>query len=75
MLSPSILLNKLVGYITYQPRVDEELLLLLSLIQIAIVQAWALYGDNIYDTREVEQQGFDLRKFAEELADELLNEQ
>lgn len=65
--------NKLVGYITYLPRVNEQYLLFVGLVQMAIVNTWALIGDVQYDSREVEQQGFDLREFAIELGQDLLN--
>lgn len=66
-------INKLVGYINYLPRVDTDMLQLVSIIQIAIVQTWALIGDVEYDRREVEQQGFDLCNFTINLGASLLN--
>jgi len=65
-------LNKLIGYINYLPRQDEDFLLLASLVQIAIVQTWALIDDWEYDSRGLEEQGFDLQEFAADLAKELL---
>ena len=65
-------INKLVGYIIFQPRLDENFLLITSLIQIAIATTWALLGDAQYDSRGPDQQGFDLRKFAYNLGTSLL---
>jgi hypothetical protein len=45
-------IDKLVEYIVYLPHVNEEWLLFVSLIQIAVVVTWALIGDKIYDRRD-----------------------
>ena len=66
-------INRLIGYINYLPRVDDNFLLIVSLVQIAIVETWALYGDWRVDARTLEEQGFDLQEFTVELANDLLN--
>jgi hypothetical protein len=64
--------NRLIGYINYLPRVDTDFLLIVSLVQIAIIQTWALLENEQHDARELEEQGFDLQSFTVNLAKELL---
>lgn len=66
--------NKLVGYINFIPRIaDVDFLLLVSIVQIAIIQTWALVNDWKVWSGDEKKEGLDLAEFAKELAKELLS--
>ena len=68
--------NKLVGYVNWIPRIaDTDFLLLVSIIQIAIVQSWAVVGDWEEWSNNIDIEGPNLAEYTKELASMLLEKE
>jgi hypothetical protein len=65
-----------VGYINWIPKIaDVDFLLFVSIIQIAIIQSWALVNDWRVYSGDEKKEGTDLQTFAINLAKELLTKE